>query len=518
MNRFIAFNRKINVSIAAGVLLAILVGMVIVSFKLPKYVSGIIYSVQYKGEEIGVVSEVSELNEAVLESRAKLAKESDGLTLLELDLEVIEKEVDFYKIDTLERLKEKLYNIMKDTQIKTLEHAYTIKINDFTVNLSSAQEIEQLLNGTLDEYDTSGEFSVNLELDEKRQFNVLTAKVKSKYSEIEVTTSAGLQSIFDEVDKEIEESRIKDFEDYELGIDNMYFGNEIEIAEAYLKPEHMSDVSTTIETITKKMEKEEIYKVVSGDTLSEISITTDVPLDKLIELNDALEDERSIINIGQELIVTVPEPELSVMKVEREYVEEDYEAEIIYVPNDKWYTTEKKVLQQPSSGRRILIADNIYENDKVVDREIVKEELLVEAVPKIVERGTIIPPTFIKPISGGRLTSPFGPRRAPKPGASTYHGGIDWGTPTGTTVYASSGGVVVKSGWVGSYGYVIYINHPNGMQTRYAHCSRLLVREGTYVSQGDVIARTGNTGVSTGPHIHFEMRLHGVRVNPATYL
>ena len=142
----------------------------------------------------------------------------------------------------------------------------------------------------------------------------------------------------------------------------------------------------------------------------------------------------------------------------------------------------------------------------------------MEAVPKIVERGTKIPPTYIKPISGGRLTSRFGKRKAPVAGASTYHKGVDWAVPTGTAVFASSGGTVAKAGWGSGYGYVVYINHPDGRQTRYTHCSKVLVSAGQTVKQGQKIALSGNTGVSSGPHVHFEMLINGVQKDALQYL
>ena len=76
----------------------------------------------------------------------------------------------------------------------------------------------------------------------------------------------------------------------------------------------------------------------------------------------------------------------------------------------------------------------------------------------------------------------------------------------------------MKAGWGGGYGNVIYINHPDGTQTRYAHLSKVLVSPGQYVSQGQKIALSGNTGVSTGPHVHFEIVINGSRVNPLKYL
>ena len=241
-------------------------------------------------------------------------------------------------------------------------------------------------------------------------------------------------------------------------------------------------------------------------------------MDKLIEMNESLEDENSMIRAGDELIITIPEPKLAVIRQEEMYYEEDYEAEVIYIDNDDWYTTETKVLQEPSAGHRKVVAIVTFENDKKISTEIVKEEVTYEAVAKIVERGTKIPPTYIKPISGGRQSSGFGRRNAPKRGASTYHKGIDWATPTGTAVFASCGGTVAKAGWGSGYGYVVYINHPDGRQTRYGHLSKILVSAGQTVSQGQKIALSGNTGVSTGPHLHFEILIGGSQVNPLNYL
>ena len=241
-------------------------------------------------------------------------------------------------------------------------------------------------------------------------------------------------------------------------------------------------------------------------------------MDKIIEMNDSLEDERTTLQIGQELVITVPEPELSVTRVEQNYYEEIYDAEVIIIDVDDWYTTQTEVLQQPSAGFRKVVANVSFVNDKEISREILKEEVVMEAVPKIMKRGTKIPPTYVKPISGGRLTSGFGKRNAPKKGASTYHKGVDWATPTGTPVYASCGGTVAKAGWGSGYGYVVYINHADGRQTRYGHLSKVLVSVGQSVKQGDRIALSGNTGVSTGPHLHFEILINGSQVNPLKYL
>ena len=221
---------------------------------------------------------------------------------------------------------------------------------------------------------------------------------------------------------------------------------------------------------------------------------------------------------GESLFIHVPQPELSVERMEQNYYEEIYDADVIYVDNDSWYTTQTKILQQPSAGFRRVVADVSYLNDREVTRDILKEEVVMEAVPKIVERGTKIPPTYIKPISGGRLSSNFGRRKSPTKGASSYHKGVDWSVPTGTAVFASCGGTVARAGWGSGYGYCVYINHEDGRQTRYGHLSKVLVKVGQTVKQGERIALSGNTGVSTGPHLHFEILINGSQVNPLKYL
>ena len=138
-----------------------------------------------------------------------------------------------------------------------------------------------------------------------------------------------------------------------------------------------------------------------------------------------------------------------------------------------------------------------------------------EAVAAIIERGTKARPTYIKPISGGSVTSGFGYRSFR---GSEFHAGVDWGVPTGTSIFASSAGTVASAGWGGGYGYCVFINHPDGRQTRYAHMSRVLVSAGQYVNQLDKIGLSGSTGDSTGPHLHFEMRIGGQAVNPLDYI
>ncbi len=119
-----------------------------------------------------------------------------------------------------------------------------------------------------------------------------------------------------------------------------------------------------------------------------------------------------------------------------------------------------------------------------------------------------------KPVSGV-ISSRFGVRSSIR---SSAHTGLDIATSTGTPVVAAASGTVTFSGWRGSYGYLIVITHSNGVQTYYGHCSKLYYKAGQTVSQGQTIAAVGSTGNSTGPHLHFEIRVNGVAYNPQNYL
>lgn len=121
---------------------------------------------------------------------------------------------------------------------------------------------------------------------------------------------------------------------------------------------------------------------------------------------------------------------------------------------------------------------------------------------------------FIRPVSG-IITSRFGAKSSIR---VSNHTGLDIGASKGTPIKAAASGTVTFSGYKGSYGYMIVISHGNGIETYYGHCSKLYVSAGTYVNQGDIIAAVGNTGNSTGPHLHLEIRVNGVAYNPQNYL
>ena len=133
------------------------------------------------------------------------------------------------------------------------------------------------------------------------------------------------------------------------------------------------------------------------------------------------------------------------------------------------------------------------------------------------EEGVPLRKMFLRvPVKFGLRTSSFSIRRF-HPISKKYkrHTGIDYSAPLGTAIFATAGGTVEFAGRRGGYGNLVIIRHPNGFKTYYGHCSRLLVKRGAYVDQSEVIAKVGQTGLATGPHVHYETRINGKPVDPA---
>lgn len=124
-----------------------------------------------------------------------------------------------------------------------------------------------------------------------------------------------------------------------------------------------------------------------------------------------------------------------------------------------------------------------------------------------------------KPVKTAAFTSGYGVRSDPFRGRSAMHAGIDLAGPSGTPIYATADGVVERAGWnSGGYGNLIELDHGRGIETRYGHLSKILVKDGQRVKRGDVIGRMGSTGRSTGSHLHYEVRIDGRAVNPVPFM
>ena len=482
-----------------------------------------VYHVQIGGTEVGTAADPAEARELFRQARLRVDAAHEGLTFLDAGLNLVKDTDPLAELSAPEELLGAMQRQLDGMRMEDYQLSYAVKISDFMVHLASTEEVKNLLQAAIDKYEPERKFVVRLTQDTGRAIPTLTAVVEPREeaapSAERILPRGGVSASFGqsaETEPDPEKAR---FADYTLGVTDVDFAQRVEVAQGYSLSSGLTDLEQAISEATMEEAVPGEYVVKSGDTLSQIAEKVNIPMTRLVELNpDALDDVTSTIRVDQVLIITVPEPALSVKWTERVYAEESYDAPTEIIDRDDWYTTKTNVIRQPSAGFRRVIVDESFLNDLPTGREVVKQVVVVDAVAKIMERGTIVPPTYIKPIVGGRFSSGFGRRSAPTKGASTFHKGIDWATPTGTHVFASSGGTVAKAGWGKGYGYVVYIDHPDGRQTRYGHLSKILVSVGDKVDQGQTIALSGSTGVSTGPHIHFEILIGGTQVDPLKYI
>ena len=166
----------------------------------------------------------------------------------------------------------------------------------------------------------------------------------------------------------------------------------------------------------------------------------------------------------------------------------------------------------------------LFADWKALDRGVVNTVQTRTALPASpLSQGSILRPAGVSipsrmPVESASLTSGYGMRVHPVLGGRRAHKGIDLAQPTGTPVYATADGVVSKAEWFSSCGLYISLEHGAEIQTRYGHLSRLNVAAGQQIRKGDVIGYVGSTGRSTGPHLHYEVRIAGASVNPVPYL
>lgn len=178
--------------------------------------------------------------------------------------------------------------------------------------------------------------------------------------------------------------------------------------------------------------------------------------------------------------------------------------------------SEFQVLLDESEALQNELMNEIAQKQKELQAAQYKEELV-----KMALKGQNPPSnaTWIEPVSGYTISSPFGNRKSPTAGASTYHRGVDMACPSGTPIYATRAGTVtVASYQAGGAGYYVSINHGDGFASIYMHMTRYVVSKGQSVTQGQLIGYVGSTGISTGPHLHFGVSYGGTYVNPMAYL
>lgn len=272
----------------------------------------------------------------------------------------------------------------------------------------------------------------------------------------------------------------------------------------------VEEAQTILKYGTDKMAQ---YVVRAGDTSWEIARSYNVPLDQLAKANPNADLEA--LKIGQVLNVTFREPYVHTVSISKKTVEESIPFTEEIEKDSSLWPWQYEVVIPGVLGTRELTVRETREAGKVIASDVVDTKVVSQPKRQVAKQGTKQVPAMgsdqmVFPVVGV-LTSEFGPRWG------TFHAGVDIGVPTGTPVLAADNGMVSFRGWDGNYGYVIHVDHGGGKVTWYAHLSSFNVAVGDTVKKGQVIAYSGNTGYSTGPHLHFEVHIDGTAVNPLSF-
>ena len=280
----------------------------------------------------------------------------------------------------------------------------------------------------------------------------------------------------------------------------------------------LTSVQSNYDAMTKMTEggTMEIYHIVEdGETLDTLAKTFGAdPVNIFNEDNSTVAEE---ILPGDTVCIHEEVEPVSVRMVEEGRMKETIEYETVKKESDDYYKGDTYTKQEGVNGVQIFdgtitkVAGEVTKRDG--DTEVIKEKQDKIILVGTAERPKTAPTgTFAMPIQRYTLSSGFGYRWG------RLHSGIDMAAPTGTPIYASDGGTVVRAGWYGGYGLCVDIQHGDGKETRYGHCSKLLVNVGDKVYQGQNISLVGNTGHSFGSHLHFEIHINGSPVNPRPIL
>ena len=299
------------------------------------------------------------------------------------------------------------------------------------------------------------------------------------------------------------------------------FVEKVEIHEEFVDSSYMMNLGHIAEILNDTKEGAVTYTVKSGDSFYAIAAKHGINLSTLRAMNPGYSAKG--LHPGDELLISNAVSYLTVMNVERQNYVQNIPYDVEYQDDSSMYQGDYKVLSKGVYGKADITANVTYVNGEEVDRQVVASATLSEPVAELQARGTKPRPSWFPTGSfrwptSGVITSYFGYRNTGIAGASTYHEAIDIANRTGTPIYAADGGTVTASGWGGKLGYYITIDHGNGFKTIYAHCSSLYVAKGAKVYKGQTIAAMGNTGTSSGSHLHFGVKKNGTWVNPLNYL
>ena len=293
------------------------------------------------------------------------------------------------------------------------------------------------------------------------------------------------------------------------------FSNKVETLDGVYPTDSVMPFDEMRDMILSPEESSIYYTVSEGDTLSKIAESAGLTIDQINELNPELPEE---LEEGSQILLSEGQPLLSVKTVRTITYTEAIPYDTIKTEDSRYYIGYQQVTQAGEEGEMLVTEEIEYENGHETKSTRVSEVVIKEPVDRLLTVGS-------KSLAGviiqgtGSMAWPAPNFQFVSRGFSGGHNGIDIAIAMGSPIYAADSGVVTVSQWTDvGYGYYVIIDHGGGIQTLYGHNSQLLVSVGQTVSKGQPIALSGSTGYSTGPHLHFEVRINGTKVDPAPFI
>ena len=321
--------------------------------------------------------------------------------------------------------------------------------------------------------------------------------------------------------KKLAEDLLKEIQDKSLGgedrskLKEIGFAEKVELKDEFIDASEIAEKDEIIDFIIKGTNEVRTHKIVSGESFWSISRKYNMSLSDLEKSNPGVNPEK--VKIDQVINLIVPKPLISVKTVQTITSIEKADFEQKVETSSSLYKDESSIRVKGIYGEKEVIADVTRVNGIETGRTVLSEKIIKEPKTQIIVKGTKDPPpkkgtgTFSYPARGS-ISSRYGMRWGRR------HTGIDIAAPYGSAVKASDGGVVTWVGYEGGYGKLIKVDHGANFVSYYGHLSSYKVKVGQKVYKGQTIGAVGNTGNSTGPHLHFEIRKNGVVQNPLSYL
>lgn len=290
--------------------------------------------------------------------------------------------------------------------------------------------------------------------------------------------------------------------------------NEIKVESGIVPTADISSVSTATQSLSAQKSVDVDYIIQPEDSLWSLASENNLTIEDIQALNPGLDEtlvDGSVIHLKQQ------QPLLNIKTIQNASYQETVPAPVNEIQDSNLYQGTTQVVEQGAEGVKMVNAKIVKINGQEVDRMVLSESVLSAPTPSSVIVGTRPVPTgigsgqFLRPYSGV-ITSRFGSRWG------SVHKGIDVGGSVGDPVLSADEGKVIFAGWNnGGYGNLVILDHGNGYQTYYAHMNEILVSDGDVIEKGYQLGTVGNTGRSTGPHLHFEVRKDGEPQDPQSY-